>query len=54
MHCELTYSHIDDHWLICDLQSKNGIKVNGSWVIGAQVLRPGDKIAIGKRIFIFE
>ena len=51
-HCELTY--IDEHWLICDLGTTNGIKINGNRITEAQVLRSGDEITIAERSYIFE
>ena len=51
-HCELTY--VDGQWLIRDLQTVNGIRINGSEVTQAQTLRPGDQIAIAGEIFIYE
>jgi FHA domain len=45
-HCELVFK--DGYWIIRDLHSTNGIKVNGVRV-KETVLYPGDTIAIGKR-----
>lgn len=45
-HCELTYK--DGYWVVRDLNSTNGIKVNGQR-LRYRPLRPGDKITIGKR-----
>lgn len=47
-HCELTYA--EGAWVIRDLNSTNGIKVNGQRV-ERKVLRPDDTITIGKRNF---
>ena len=47
-HCELAFA--DGSWIISDLGSTNGIKVNGSRVT-KKVLRPGDTISIAKRQF---
>jgi adenylate cyclase len=52
IHCELTY--VDDHWIIRPLQTVNGIRINGSEVTDAQILRPGDEIAIAERIFTYK
>jgi pSer/pThr/pTyr-binding forkhead associated (FHA) protein len=45
-HCELSYK--DGYWVIRDLNSTNGIKVNGQR-LRFRPLRPGDKVTIGKR-----
>jgi pSer/pThr/pTyr-binding forkhead associated (FHA) protein len=47
-HCELAYS--EGVWVITDLNSTNGIKVNGARV-KKKVLRPDDTLTIGKRQF---
>jgi len=44
-HCEL--SIVEGRWLLRDLQSSNGTKVNGVRV-SEQRLEPGDKISIAK------
>src|SRR6516164_3502166 len=46
MHCELTFR--DGYWSLRDLNSTNGIKVNGSRVT-QKLLHPEDEITIGKR-----
>ena len=51
MHCELTFR--DGHWIIRDLDSTNGLKVNGVRV-PKKVLHPGDVITIAKRSFTIE
>ncbi|HMF12502.1 MAG TPA: FHA domain-containing protein [Gemmataceae bacterium] len=48
MHCELTFS--DGYWIVRDLNSTNGIKVNGQRVM-KKLLHPGDELMIGKRKF---
>jgi adenylate cyclase len=48
-HCELVYS--EGTWIIRDLNSTNGIKVNGNRV-QRKLLRPDDIITIGKREFV--
>ena len=47
-HCELAFE--EGVWVIRDLNSTNGIKVNGEHV-KQKMLRPGDTITIGKRQF---
>jgi hypothetical protein len=41
-------------WIVRDLGSTNGIKVNGRRVDGAQSLKPGDVIEVGKSRLTFE
>jgi Protein of unknown function (DUF3662)/FHA domain len=41
-------------WIVRDLGSTNGIRVNGTRVSGAQPLRPGDKIELGVSTVTFE
>jgi pSer/pThr/pTyr-binding forkhead associated (FHA) protein len=48
LHAELTYK--DGHWLIRDLNSTNGLKVNGVRV-PKKVLHDGDTITIAKKKF---
>src|SRR5262249_21208054 len=48
LHCELTFK--DGYWSIRDLNSTNGIKVNGQRVL-KKLLHPGDELVIGKRKF---
>jgi adenylate cyclase len=50
-HCELTFC--EGHWIIRDMDSTNGIKVNGVRV-PKKVLHPGDTITIAKRNFTIE
>lgn len=45
-HCELTFK--DGFWLIHDLGSTNGIKVN-DMLVQKKILHTGDVISIGKR-----
>jgi pSer/pThr/pTyr-binding forkhead associated (FHA) protein len=40
-------------FMIEDLQSSNGVLVNGKRIEGAYELKVGDKIEIGKTVFIF-
>jgi hypothetical protein len=41
-------------WIVRDLGSTNGVKVNGRRIEGAQALRPGDAIELGKSRLTFE
>jgi adenylate cyclase len=50
-HCELTFK--DGYWYIRDLNSTNGIKVNGMRV-QQKLLHPKDEISIAKRKFIID
>jgi Protein of unknown function (DUF3662)/FHA domain len=43
----------DGHWLVADLGSTNGVKVNGRRV-EEQVLQPGDELALGLARLSFE
>ncbi len=53
-HCELFFK--DGFWVIRDLNSTNGIKVDGELVApgGKKILRPGETIRIGKRDYKIE
>jgi pSer/pThr/pTyr-binding forkhead associated (FHA) protein len=51
MHCELTFK--EGYWSIKDLNSTNGIKVNGLRV-HSKLLHPGDEVCIGKRKFTIQ
>jgi adenylate cyclase len=48
LHCELSFR--DGYWYIRDLNSTNGIKVNGTRV-QFKLLHPNDEITIAKRRF---
>jgi adenylate cyclase len=48
MHCELTFR--EGYWYVRDLNSTNGVKVNGSRVV-EKMLRNTDQVAIGKRVY---
>lgn len=48
-HCEFLFK--EGFWIVFDLGSTNGIKVNDDKVIGRKIVRPGDIITIGKRRF---
>ena len=41
-------------WIVRDLGSTNGVKVNGQRITGAQSLRPGDRIQIGLSTLTYE
>ncbi|MFM7205323.1 MAG: FHA domain-containing protein [Planctomycetaceae bacterium] len=45
-HCKL--SLVEGYWVIEDLRSSNGTKVNGTRVTAEQRLQPGDKIGIAR------
>ena len=49
IHCELSYR--DGYWYIRDLNSTNGIKVNGTRV-QEKLIHPKDELAIGKRAYV--
>jgi len=53
-HCELNYKN--GYWVIRDLNSKNGMKVNGDKVEvgGKKALFPGDTITIAKRQYTIQ
>jgi len=49
LHCELSFR--DGYWFIRDLNSTNGIKVNGTRV-QEKLVYPKDEISIGKRAYV--
>jgi adenylate cyclase len=51
LHCELSFR--DGYWYVRDLNSTNGIKVNGTRV-QQKLLHPGDTITIAKRSYTIE
>jgi FHA domain-containing protein len=51
-HAELRRSSVGD-WQIVDLNSTNGVKVNGRRVANAR-LSPGDEITLGTKVFGFD
>jgi len=51
LHCELAFQN--GYWSIRDLNSTNGVKVNGLRIQG-RPLKPGDEIAIGKRRYVIQ
>jgi hypothetical protein len=50
-HAELRFH--DGGWVLHDLGSTNGTRVNGEPVIGQRGLRPGDRIEIGGHVITF-
>jgi pSer/pThr/pTyr-binding forkhead associated (FHA) protein len=50
-HAELV--RLDDGWLIRDLGSLNGTRVNG-WLVQEQRLRDGDTLTFGGSVFLFD
>lgn len=47
-HCELKVS--GGYWYVKDLQSRNGVKVNGQRVVEKR-LDPGDQLAVAKHVY---
>ena len=45
---------LPDGWTLRDLDSTNGVRVNGQPLRGAQALRPGDRVEIGSTEIVFE
>jgi pSer/pThr/pTyr-binding forkhead associated (FHA) protein len=52
VHCELAFKP-EGYWVIRDLNSTNGIKVNGQR-LRFRPLRPGDRVTIGKRDYLIQ
>lgn len=52
MHCELSLKP-EGYWVVRDLNSLNGIKVNGQR-LRFRPLKPGDRITIGKRDYTIQ
>lgn len=52
LHCELSYR--DGYWLIRDLNSSNGTKVQGVRITAPRPLKPGDEIALGRRKYTIQ
>lgn len=50
-HAELV--RVDDGWLIRDLGSRNGTRVNG-WLAREEPLRAGDTLTVGRTTFVFQ
>src|SRR2546423_11407626 len=51
LHCELSFK--DGYWFIRDLNSTNGIKVNGARV-QEKLVYPNDELTIGKRVYVIQ
>jgi adenylate cyclase len=51
MHCELSFRN--GYWYVRDLNSTNGVKVNGMR-IQEKLLHPGDEVSIGKRRYTIQ
>jgi hypothetical protein len=51
-HCEIRFA--DGSWWIEDLNSTNGVLVNGQRIRGSRSLAPGDRIGIGKHLLLVE
>jgi hypothetical protein len=49
-HAEL--ERVEEGWVIHDLQSRNGTRING-WRVPEQPLRAGDKVELGATVFVF-
>jgi adenylate cyclase len=52
LHCELAFRQ--GIWIITDLGSKNGVKVNGVRINGKRNLHPQDQITIAKKTFVID
>jgi hypothetical protein len=52
LHAELYRSESGEGWLISDLGSMNGTRVNGWRLTGPAPLRPGDQVGFGNMTFI--
>jgi pSer/pThr/pTyr-binding forkhead associated (FHA) protein len=50
-HAEL--ERVGDGWLIRDVGSRNGTRVNG-WLVKEQRLRDGDTLMFGESVFLFD
>lgn len=46
-------SRVDDRWVIADLGSRNGTRVNG-WIVKEAGIAPGDDIELGAVHFVFD
>src|ERR1700683_4310381 len=51
LHCALSFR--DGYWEVRDLNSTNGVKVNGNR-IQRSILKPGDELSIAKRRYVIE
>jgi len=43
-----------DGWVVSDLGSTNGVRVNGQDIHGARLLHPGDRIELGSTEVVFD
>jgi len=43
-----------DGWVVSDLGSTNGVRVNGQDIHEPQLLRPGDRIELGSTEVVFD
>ena len=50
-HFQIRYG--EDHHLVVELQSLNGVEVNGAGIDGEQVLHDGDEIIVGSTMLQF-
>lgn len=50
-HCQLLLE--DDHWKLQDLESTNGVELNGRKVNDCHPVKDGDMISLGKLVFLF-
>lgn len=44
--------HADDGWLVTDLRSTNGTRINGWSVTEPELIRPGDQVSFGSQTFL--
>lgn len=51
-HCEMAF--VNGYWRLKDLNSSNGVKVNGVRIDGEKFAQPGDAISFGKHKFEIE
>ena len=51
-HCEMAF--VNGYWRLRDMNSSNGIKVNGVRIEDEKFVQPGDAIAFGKHKFEIE
>jgi Protein of unknown function (DUF3662)/Inner membrane component of T3SS, cytoplasmic domain len=52
-HAELR-PDVDDGWVVSDLGSTNGVRVNGQDIHAAHPLRPGDRVELGSTEVVFD